>query len=34
MPENEIEPHYCIKSHAERHERVVAESELETSSAG
>jgi hypothetical protein len=31
MPENEIEPHYRIKSDAERHERVVAESELETS---
>jgi hypothetical protein len=31
MPENEIEPHYRIKSDAERHERVVPESELETS---
>jgi hypothetical protein len=31
MPENETEPHYCIKSDAERHERVVPESELETS---
>jgi hypothetical protein len=31
MPENEVEPHYRIKSDAERHERVVPESELETS---
>jgi hypothetical protein len=31
MPENELEPYYRIKSDAERHERVVAESELETS---
>ena len=31
MPENEVEPHYRIKSHSERHERVVPESELETS---
>jgi hypothetical protein len=31
MPENEAEPHYRIKSDAERHERVVPESELETS---
>jgi hypothetical protein len=31
MPANELEPHYRIKSDAERHERVVAESELETS---
>jgi hypothetical protein len=31
MPADEIEPHYRIKSNAERHERVVAESELETS---
>jgi hypothetical protein len=31
MPENETEPHYRIKSHSERHERVVPESELETS---
>jgi hypothetical protein len=31
MPENETEPYYRIKSEAERHERVVAESELETS---
>jgi hypothetical protein len=30
MPENEVEPHYRIKSDAERHERVVPESELET----
>jgi hypothetical protein len=31
MPENEREPHYRIKSATERHERVVPESELETS---
>jgi hypothetical protein len=31
MPENETEPHYRIKSHSERHERVVPESELEMS---
>jgi hypothetical protein len=31
MPENEVEPHYRIKSDAERHERVVPESELEMS---
>jgi hypothetical protein len=31
MPENEVEPHYRIKSHSERHERVVPESELEMS---
>ena len=31
MPENEIEPRYRIKSDAERHERVVPESELEGS---
>ena len=31
MPENEVEPHYRIKSGAERHERVVPESELEGS---
>jgi hypothetical protein len=31
MPANETEPYYRIKSEAERHERVVAESELETS---
>jgi hypothetical protein len=31
MPENEVEPRYCIKSATERHERVVPESELETS---
>jgi hypothetical protein len=31
MPENELEPHYRIKSATERHERVVPESELETS---
>jgi hypothetical protein len=30
MPANETEPYYRIKSEAERHERVVAESELET----
>jgi hypothetical protein len=29
MPENEDDPRYCIKSSAERHERVVPESELE-----
>jgi hypothetical protein len=29
MPGDELEPHYRIKSEAERHERVVAESELE-----
>jgi hypothetical protein len=32
MPENEDDPRYCIKSNAERHERVVPESELELSS--
>jgi hypothetical protein len=32
MPDNAAEPHYRIKSDAERHERVVPESELETSS--
>jgi hypothetical protein len=32
MPENEDDPRYCIKSTAERHERVVPESELELSS--
>jgi hypothetical protein len=31
MPENEVEPRYCIKSATERHERVVPESELEMS---
>ena len=31
MPENEAEPRYRIKSDAERHERVVPESELEMS---
>jgi hypothetical protein len=31
MPENEAEPRYRIKSDAERHERVVPESELEGS---
>jgi hypothetical protein len=31
MPENEAEPRYRIKSEAERHERVVPESELEGS---
>jgi hypothetical protein len=31
MPENEVEPHYRIKSATERHERVVPESELEMS---
>jgi hypothetical protein len=31
MPDNAAEPHYRIKSDAERHERVVPESELETS---
>ena len=31
MPGDEIEPRYRIKSDAERHERVVAESELEGS---
>ena len=32
MPDNAAEPHYRIKSDAERHERVVPESELETQS--
>ena len=31
MPENENDPQYCVKSAAERHERVVPESELELS---
>ena len=31
MPDNAAEPHYRIKSDSERHERVVPESELETS---
>ena len=31
MPDNAEEPHYRIKSDAERHERVVPESELEMS---
>jgi hypothetical protein len=32
MPDNAAEPHYRIKSDAERHERVVPESELEMTS--
>jgi hypothetical protein len=32
MPENEDDPRYCVKSIAERHERVVPESELELTS--
>ncbi len=31
MPDDENDPRYCIKSAAERHERVVPESELEAS---
>ncbi len=31
MPENENDPQYCVKSAAERYERVVPESELELS---
>jgi hypothetical protein len=31
VPENENDPQYCLKSTAERHQRVVPESELEPS---
>ena len=31
IPENENDPQYCLKSTAERHQRVVPESEIELS---